>query len=118
MRGKRLRTLRKKEGLTQKELAKKLGVTNSHVCNWEAGMCLPNKENAEKINNVFGEVIFEDDIPCVSHKVDSLLEIARGDKDVPTGELITIVNKVCTEYDTQENITRAISLWKWRTCDE
>lgn len=35
---------RKKKNLTQKELAKKIGVTNRSISNWETGKCMPEYE--------------------------------------------------------------------------
>ena len=38
----KLYTLRKKSGLSQKQLAEKLGVSNKTISKWENGKCMPD----------------------------------------------------------------------------
>ncbi len=45
---------RKKQGLTQSELAAKLGVTSMAVSKWERGLSTPSGEHLEKLVNLFG----------------------------------------------------------------
>lgn len=42
--GSRIRKYREKQGLSQKELAEKLGVSNSRVSNWEQGTNRPDAD--------------------------------------------------------------------------
>ena len=49
-----IRTLRKREGLTQVDLAKKLGVSRSSVCAYEAGTREPSNETLTKMSQIFG----------------------------------------------------------------
>ena len=51
----RIRELRKEAGLTQKELAKKLQLTNSTICDWEKERSEPNIEQL-RILSIFFEV--------------------------------------------------------------
>ena len=44
-----LKDLRKRKGLTQKELAKELGVTYTAICYWETGKRFPRKELLDKL---------------------------------------------------------------------
>lgn len=44
---------RKKQGLTQEELAKKLGVTNQSVSKWEAAQCCPDISLIPKLADIF-----------------------------------------------------------------
>ena len=74
---------RKREKLTQRELAEKLGVTDRSVSNWENGACLPDAGLYQSlcdilqisINELFaGEFICEDDKTMADEKLLTLLE--------------------------------------------
>lgn len=45
----RIKELREENNLTQKELASKLGVSNSTVCDWEKGRSQPDLETLKRI---------------------------------------------------------------------
>jgi len=49
----KLKALRKKHGMTQEELAKKIGVSLSAVRHYENGRNLPSKKTMEKICEIF-----------------------------------------------------------------
>ncbi len=51
--GRFISQLRKEKGLTQKELAEKLNVTDKAVSKWETGKCYPDIETIEKISRLF-----------------------------------------------------------------
>ena len=51
--GARLRQLRKQRGLTQKDLAEKLGVSTPALCRWETGQTLPRKSNIQAFASIF-----------------------------------------------------------------
>ena len=51
--GRQLLELRKKHGMTQSELAHKIGITNRAVSKWENGMSAPSIETLYKICNCF-----------------------------------------------------------------
>lgn len=55
---------RKKSGLTQEELAKKLGVTNQSVSKWESAQCCPDIQLLPDIADYFGVSIDE----LIGHK--------------------------------------------------
>lgn len=48
-----LKGLRSKTGLTQQELANKLGVARSAIASWESGKRTPNKATADKLADFF-----------------------------------------------------------------
>lgn len=50
---------RKKQGLTQEELAGKLGVTNQSVSKWESAQCCPDISLIPKLADIFGISIDE-----------------------------------------------------------
>ncbi|ADD02671.1 putative transcriptional regulator [Thermoanaerobacter thermohydrosulfuricus WC1] len=51
---KRLATLRKEAGLTQKELADKLGVSRGTIGMYEIGQRDPDTETLQKLSDIFG----------------------------------------------------------------
>ena len=52
--GKNIKALREKQGLSQVELAKKIGVTDKAVSSWETGAKTPRMGNIQKMADVFG----------------------------------------------------------------
>lgn len=54
-----IKTFRKAAGLTQSELAKKLGKATTSVATWEQGKSLPNPDTLYEICSVFGRDISE-----------------------------------------------------------
>ena len=50
----RIRYLRDKAGLTQSDLAKKLGISRSAVNSWEMSLSSPSLENIIEITKIFG----------------------------------------------------------------
>lgn len=52
--GKRIKELRIRKDLRQKELADKIGVGKSTVCNWEYDVNRPNPEDMAKLCKVLG----------------------------------------------------------------
>lgn len=52
--GQRIKQLRDKHHLSQKELAAKIGVVPGAVCNWENGTNGPNPKQRQKIFKAFG----------------------------------------------------------------
>ena len=62
----RIKDLREKNGLTQKELAKKLNITRSSVNAWEMGISLPSTQNVIELTRLFG--VSSDYILCIDSK--------------------------------------------------
>ena len=64
---------RKKQGLTQEDLAKKLGVTNQSVSKWESAQCCPDISLLPKLADIFeisiDELFGNEPIPYVARKV-------------------------------------------------
>ena len=52
--GKKLYELRKKHGLSQEELAERLGVSRQAVSKWECGESLPDTDNLITISKIYG----------------------------------------------------------------
>lgn len=51
--GKRLKDIRCQKGLTQEELAKRLGVSRQTICNWENERSTPDIVSAIKLGNIY-----------------------------------------------------------------
>ena len=69
--GETIKTLRKKSGLKQKELAKRCGISCSALCNIEKDYAFPSRETFEQIGKALGiptgvllfSAVTDDDIP-------------------------------------------------------
>lgn len=55
----RLKQIRESKRISQKELANKLGITESAVCHWEAGRYLPTTDKLQQIAKTLGVTIDE-----------------------------------------------------------
>ena len=55
--GKHIRGARKKLRLTQREVALRVGVTTTTVCDWENGRTYPSTENLRKLGPILGETV-------------------------------------------------------------
>ena len=51
--GDKLRNHRKKLGMTQEEVAEKIGVSAQAVSKWEAGDCLPDLFNLKAVSDLY-----------------------------------------------------------------
>lgn len=77
--GEKLRNHRKKLGMTQEEVAQKVGVSPQAISKWEAGDCLPDCFNLKAISDVYkisADVLLETessgDLDAVSGKIEQL----------------------------------------------
>ena len=50
----RIKTLREKAGLTQKQLAKRLGISRSEVNSWEMSLSTPSSIYLVELSRIFG----------------------------------------------------------------
>ena len=77
--GEKLRNHRKKLGMTQEEVAQKIGVSPQAISKWEAGDCLPDCFNLKTISDVYkisADVLLETessgDLDAISSKIEQL----------------------------------------------
>lgn len=77
--GEKLRNHRKKLGMTQEEVAEKVGVSPQAISKWEAGDCLPDCFNLKAISDVYkisADVLLETEsngnLDAVSSKIEQL----------------------------------------------
>lgn len=85
-----LYTLRKEKGMTQAELAAKLGVTNKAVSKWETGEAMPETSLLLPISEIFGVT------------VDELLNGKRATKSREYGEEINEENANASRINDEE----------------
>lgn len=76
--GKYIKDIRKKNGLTQQELADKLGVSFQAVSKWERGICLPDIYILREISKLF------------SVNIEDILDGNNGNKNVKINNKINI----------------------------
>ena len=75
--GERIKALRKEQGLTQEQLAKKIGISYQAVSKWENGVALPDVSLVPTIAGFFGvslDALFDYDAEKIAEKA---LEIAK-----------------------------------------
>lgn len=84
---------RKRKNLTQQQLAKKLGVTNRSISNWENGKCLPDYELL---------------IPLTKELDISITELINGEKQEKENESKKTIEKVIDflKYIEEEKIKK------------
>lgn len=83
--GENIREARKKAGLTQVQLAKKLGVPYQSIGQWETGKRNPKYETLERIASAIGIHVF--DLVGTGEKFDSMRIIVDKVK-LPSGEVV------------------------------
>ena len=84
---------RKKQGLTQEELAMKLGVTNQSVSKWEAAQCCTDISLIPKLADIFDISIDELFGRQTSVNDVKLMEILKTVKETSSAKEILFINK-------------------------
>jgi len=98
--GRKLRRLREGKGLTQQELAEKLGyVTNSYISDVESGRFIPSREKLKKIAKALrvpfkelNNLLMESKLEELGIKEPELLELFRDIPDLPEKDKKAIIN--------------------------
>lgn len=91
--GEKLKDHRKNMGMTQEEVAEKIGVSGQAVSKWENGECLPDCFNLKELGEIYGislDILLEtknsEDIKYVSAKIEQLADEfiwAKQKRDTP-----------------------------------
>lgn len=108
--GEKLRNHRKRLGMTQEEVAEKVGVSPQAISKWEAGDCLPDCFNLKAISNIYKlstDVLLETesdgDIDAVASKIEQI------------GTEFTWATANCDRYNTDLRQELGEDLWKmWK----
>ncbi|NCB50197.1 MAG: helix-turn-helix domain-containing protein [Alphaproteobacteria bacterium] len=81
-----LKEARLKAGITQMELARKIGVSLTTLCKWENGVGKPSKENAEKLAKALKKEQNIENIAFALQEIEKFAEsIERGEyEDKPS----------------------------------
>ena len=72
--GKRLRTLRKEKGLTQKELGAKIGVGRTTISEYESGKIVPRQDGLVKLAEILDVTV--DYLTC-NHEIREIISTLR-----------------------------------------
>ena len=67
--GKKIMDLRKKNGLSQEELAEKVGVARQTISKWELGETSPDLKQSKELSNIFNVSLDE----LVSNDIHNIL---------------------------------------------
>lgn len=82
---------RKKQGLTQEELAQRLGVTNQSVSKWESAQCCPDISLIPKIADIFDVSI--DELFGKEPKMSITKEVNNSEEDSVFSKAVKIVKE-------------------------
>ena len=97
-------SLRKKEGMTQEDLASQVGVSRQSVSKWESTMAMPDLDKIMKLSKIFGvstDFLLNDDLGMEQIIVDEKVE--------DTSKLVDL-DLLNQYYGAYEKIARLISL--------
>lgn len=108
---------RKKQGLTQEELAVKLGVTNQSVSKWESSQCCPDISLIPKLADIFGisiDELFGKEPKPTTNNYDLCTEFPWPDDE----KLRIVFAKGRKILDKSDNINECISIRFPHDCNE
>ena len=137
----RIKKLREKQGYTQTELAKMLGVTRSCVNAWEMGISVPSTQSLVQLAQIFdistdyllgldvafairtpvGTVIFTGDFKIDPTSHDGMMDLARLGELGNQGVLALLADSTNVErqgYTPSENVVADSLDRQFRNCDQ
>ncbi|HEN6441229.1 TPA: helix-turn-helix transcriptional regulator [Streptococcus agalactiae] len=90
----KLKQARKNIGLTQKEVAEKLGIAQQQYARWEQGQRKPKYETLEKLAEVFGTTT--DALRGRDDGLEDIVEVLRDNSPTDTDK--AIIRRTIEEY--------------------
>lgn len=95
-----LRNRRKQLGLTQKQLAEKIGVSNNTIINWERGDVIPNTKH-QILNKILNQLISVNELSVVEPYIIDVHENKNANKfmKLPNGQYL--MTMPLAEYNIQ-----------------
>ncbi|MFZ2513339.1 MAG: helix-turn-helix transcriptional regulator [Candidatus Saccharimonadales bacterium] len=107
-----LKQLRTKSGMSQEQLADRLGVTRQAVVKWETGIGMPDIDNLQQLANVFGVGLDE----LLDYKNNATLSALREDVTLtehPDGWQNELVRQKYPHADITQ-LTKGVKMTWWR----
>ena len=110
--GEQMRELRRRNGITQEDLARALGVTAQAVSRWEKGVCYPDMELIPSLANYFG-VTIDDVFGCAGERearINSIIaeanELGKSDngRDINIEKRLTLLRNALVEFPKNERL--------------
>ena len=120
--GEKIKTLRKRDDMTQERLAEVLGVTNQAVSKWESGNSYPDIEYISSIANTFNvtiDYLFDHHTEEKQRKIqDYLTQYSKRRLDNPSdcNEQIAIMRQALAEFPAEEILLLKLAealFWQW-----
>lgn len=96
--GNKLYACRKKAGLSQEELADKMGVSRQAISKWECGESLPDVDNLISLAKIYGISLDE----LVEHVPAAEPETSEGTKTTETTEEVVVENTIGRALNEEE----------------
>jgi transcriptional regulator with XRE-family HTH domain len=110
--GMMISTLRKEKGMTQLELAEKMGVTDKAVSKWERDLSFPDINSIPKLAEIFEvsvdelmQVKTETKENIGKNKVDEIVDVALKGIGMAMGIVVTVLS-ILGELETQSAFTQ------------
>lgn len=111
--GKKIKSLRKKNDITQDKLGEYLGVTAQAISKWESGDCYPDIEILPAIANFFNiqtDELLGVDIMKTNEKVEKLLEQVRENESKGfMRENITLLRTALQEFPNNYSLLQSLA---------
>ena len=86
--GKKIMDLRKKNGLSQEELAEKVGVARQTISKWELGETSPDLKQAKELSKIFNASLDE----LVNNDIKDILVEKTSNTEKLAGLILNLLN--------------------------